>query len=262
MSERSQKATDALILNVGQTLLEDGHILAAFLDIEDAPPPKKALDYSPAEIAAAIDHTNLKPNAMKACIAQLCDEALEHGFAAVCVNPIHVKTCARMLAGAPVAVATVVGFPLGATPGSVKAFEAKSCIGLGADELDMVVNVGALKDGDWAKVKSDIGAVVQASGDKLVKVILETCWLTSEEIIAACLLSRSAGADFVKTSTGFGPAGATVEHVRLMRRVVGTQMGVKAAGGIRTALVARELLAAGATRLGASASIDLIQPIR
>ena len=166
-----------------------------------------------------------------------------------------------MLDGSAVAVATVIGFPLGATLSGVKAAEARACVDLGAGELDMVLDIGGLKDGQWARVKDDIAAVVEAARGRLVKVILETCWLTNEEIVAGCLLSRAAGAGFVKTSTGFGSAGATAAHVRLMRRAVGETMGVKAAGGIRTAETAREMLAAGASRLGASASIDLIATI-
>jgi len=207
-----------------------------------------------------IDHTLLKPEATYAQIAQLCDEARQYGFASVCVNATHVKRCAERLAGSPVKVCAVVGFPLGATVPEVKAYEAQQAIEDGATEIDMVINVGALKSKDNDLVARDIGAVVRtarASG-ALVKVIIEAALLTDEEKATACQLAKEAGADFVKTSTGFGPGGATARDVELMRRVVGLKMGIKAAGGIRTREDAEKMVAAGATRIGASASVKIV----
>ena len=207
-----------------------------------------------------IDHTLLKPEATYAEIAQLCDEARQYGFASVCVNATHVKRCAERLAGSPVKVCAVVGFPLGATVPEVKAYEAQQAIEDGATEIDMVINVGALKSKDNDLVARDIGAVVRtarASG-ALVKVIIEAALLTDEEKATACQLAKEAGADFVKTSTGFGPGGATARDVELMRRVVGPTMGIKAAGGIRTREDAEKMVAAGATRIGASASVKIV----
>ena len=207
-----------------------------------------------------IDHTLLKPEATYAQIAQLCDEARQYGFASVCVNATHVKRCAERLAGSPVKVCAVVGFPLGATVPEVKAYEAQQAIEDGATEIDMVINVGALKSKDDDLVARDIGAVVRtarASG-ALVKVIIEAALLTDEEKTTACQLAIEAGADFVKTSTGFGPGGATARDVELMRRVVGPRVGIKAAGGIRTREDAEMMVAAGATRIGASASVKIV----
>jgi len=207
-----------------------------------------------------IDHTLLKPEATYAQIAQLCDEARQYGFASVCVNATHVKRCAERLAGSPVKVCAVVGFPLGATVPEVKAYEAQQAIEDGATEIDMVINVGALKSKDDDLVARDIGAVVRtarASG-ALVKVIIEAALLTDEEKTTACQLAIEAGADFVKTSTGFGPGGATARDIELMRRVVGPKMGIKAAGGIRTREDAEMMVAAGATRIGASASVKIV----
>lgn len=226
-----------------------------------------------AEMASMIDHTLLKPEATPDQIAQLCYEARKHGFAAVCVNPTHVQLAAQLLKGSSVAVCTVVGFPLGATPPEVKAYEAQLAMDQGATEIDMVINIGALKSKDYALVARDIRAVVRVchartpsveaprSGTKgvLVKVIIEAVLLSEEEKIAACLLAKESGADYVKTSTGFAAGGATVADVALMRRVVGSKMGVKAAGGVRTAVDAQALVAAGATRIGASAGVKIIQ---
>jgi deoxyribose-phosphate aldolase len=216
-----------------------------------------------AEMASMIDHTLLKPDATPDQIAQLCYEARKHGFAAVCVNPTHVQLAAQLLKGASVAVCTVVGFPLGATPPEVKAYEAQLAMDQGATEIDMVINVGALKSKDYALVARDIRAVVRVCHTRtpsvLVKVIIEAVLLTEEEKIAACLLAKESGADYVKTSTGFASGGATVADVALMRRVVGSTMGVKAAGGVRTAADAQALVAAGATRIGASAGVKIIQ---
>jgi deoxyribose-phosphate aldolase len=212
-------------------------------------------------LAHTIDHTLLKPDATQDQIAQLCFEARKHGFASVCVNPAHVKLCADLLKGSGVPVCTVIGFPLGATPTDVKVFEAQQAIREGATELDMVINVGALKSRDYELVRGDIAAVARAchAGNSILKVIIEATFLTDEEKVIACQLAKVAGADFVKTSTGFGPSGATPEDVALMRRVVGPSMGVKAAGGIRTYADAQKMIAAGASRIGASASVKIIQ---
>jgi deoxyribose-phosphate aldolase len=207
-----------------------------------------------------IDHTLLKPEATYAQIAQLCDEARQYGFASVCVNATHVKRCAERLAGSPVKVCAVVGFPLGATLPEVKAYEAQLALENGATEIDMVINIGALKSKDDDLVARDIGAVVRMArtSGALVKVIIEAALLTDEEKATACQLAKEAGADFVKTSTGFGPGGATARDVELMRRVVGPKMGIKAAGGIRTREDAEKMVAAGATRIGASASVKIV----
>jgi deoxyribose-phosphate aldolase len=212
-------------------------------------------------LAHTIDHTLLKPDATQDQIAQLCFEARKHGFASVCVNPAHVKLCADLLKGSGVPVCTVIGFPLGATPTDVKVFEAHQAIREGASELDMVINVGALKSRDYELVRGDIAALARAchAGNAILKVIIEAAFLTDEEKVIACQLAKVAGADFVKTSTGFGPSGATPEDVALMRRVVGPSMGVKAAGGIRTYSDAQKMIAAGASRIGASASVKIIQ---
>jgi len=207
-----------------------------------------------------IDHTLLKPEATRAQVEQLCDEAKQYGFASVCVNPAHVRLCAQRLKGSPVKVCAVVGFPLGATLPEVKAFETQQALEAGATEIDMVINIGALKDKDADLVARDMAAVVRTAhaGNALVKVIIEATLLSDDEKTTACQLAQSAGADFVKTSTGFGPGGATVEDVALMRRVVGPMMGIKAAGGIRTLADAQKMMAAGATRIGASASVKIM----
>lgn len=212
-------------------------------------------------VARYIDHTLLKPDASQDQIAQLCYEARTYQFASVCVNPAHVKLSAQLLKDSNVDVCTVVGFPLGATPGTVKAYETQQAIRDGATEIDMVINVGALKSQDYATVKEDIGAVVRAAhaGNALVKVIIEAALLTDEEKVIASHLSKLAGADFVKTSTGFGPGGATAEDVVLMRQVVGPDIGVKAAGGVRNYADAQTMIAAGATRLGASAGVRIVK---
>lgn len=212
------------------------------------------------KLASMIDHTLLKPEATEAQVRQLCDEAKQSSFASVCVNPPYVALCASLLAGTPVRVCTVVGFPLGAHVPQVKAFEAEQAIRAGATEIDMVINVGALKNGDNALVEHDVAEVVRVShaAGALVKVIIEAALLTDEEKVTACRLAQSAGADFVKTSTGFGPGGATPHDVALMRQTVGPQMGVKAAGGIRILQDALAMIEAGATRIGASASVKII----
>ena len=212
-------------------------------------------------LAGMIDHTLLKPDATPDQIAQLCYEARKYGFASVCVNPVHVPLCADLLRGSPVRVCTVIGFPLGATAPEVKAFEAQNAIQQGATEIDMVINIGAVKAKDYELVARDIRGVVQVghAANALVKVILETSLLNEEEKVAACLLAKEAGADFVKTSTGFSTGGATVDDVALMRRVVGPEMGVKASGGVRSRSDAEDMVKAGATRLGASAGVKIVQ---
>jgi deoxyribose-phosphate aldolase len=213
------------------------------------------------KVAAMIDHTLLKPDATPDQIAQLCYEARKYRFASVCVNPTHVRLCADLLRGSDVKVCTVVGFPLGATPPEVKLFEAQNALNDGATEIDMVINIGALKSNDYELVARDIRGIVLAvhQAGALVKVIIETSLLTREEKVAACLLAKEAGADFVKTSTGFSGGGATTEDVSLMREVVGSAVGVKASGGIRTYEDAQNMLSAGATRIGASAGVAILQ---
>jgi deoxyribose-phosphate aldolase len=206
-----------------------------------------------------IDHTILTAGATVAQIEQLCEEARAHHFAAVCVNPYHVRRCAELLCGSDVRVCTVVGFPLGATTTEVKVHEATRALQDGAREIDMVINVGALRSGDHELVRQDIAAVARACHERgaILKVIIETALLTDDEKVTACQLACAAGADFVKTSTGFGPGGATAEDVALMRRVVGPEVGVKAAGGIKTREDAERMIAAGASRIGASAGVAI-----
>ena len=205
-----------------------------------------------------IDHTLLKPESTQAQIDQLVAEAIEQQFASVCVNPTWVSYAAKLLKGTGVNVCTVIGFPLGANTSSVKAFETKDAIINGADEIDMVINIGQLKSGQYDAVEADIRAVVEASGNKLVKVIIETCLLTDEEKVKACQLAVAAGADYVKTSTGFSTAGANVTDVKLMRETVGPNIGVKAAGGARSYADAEAFVEAGATRIGTSAGLAII----
>lgn len=205
-----------------------------------------------------IDHTLLKQDASLAQIEHLLAEAKDYDFASVCVNPTWVATAAEALKGTDVKVCTVVGFPLGANTPAVKAFETKDAIANGADEIDMVINVGALKSGNLDLVETDIRAVVEACGDKLVKVIIEACLLTDEEKVTACQLAQKAGADFVKTSTGFSTGGATVADVALMRQTVGPDMGVKAAGGARSYADAVAFVEAGATRIGTSSGVAIL----
>lgn len=219
---------------------------------------EKRMEITRKNVAGIIDHTLLKPEASEAQIEKLCREAMEYHFASVCVNPGYVKQCAETLKDSSVNVCTVIGFPLGATTTESKAFEAKNAVENGADEVDMVVNVGKIKSGDWDFVKKDIEAVVQAAGGHLVKVIIETCLLTDDEKVKACLAAKEAGADFVKTSTGFSTGGAKPEDVALMRRTVGPDMGVKASGGIHTAEEAIACINAGATRLGCSAGVQIM----
>jgi deoxyribose-phosphate aldolase len=221
-------------------------------------------------LASAIDHTLLKPDATRAEIETLCREAVEFGFATVCVNPVWVGTCARLVRSGPLpeggprarpGVCSVVGFPLGATTCDVKSYETRRAIFDGADEIDMVINVGALKSGDLRLVAQDIEAVTAPCREHgvLSKVIIEAALLSDDEKVAACTIAKAAGADFVKTSTGFGPGGATAHDVALMRRVVGETIGVKAAGGVRDLESARAMIAAGASRLGASAGVRIVR---
>lgn len=209
-------------------------------------------------IAAMIDHTLLKPEATPAQIEKLCAEAAEYHFASVCVNPVYIPLAARLLKGTGVKVCCVVGFPLGAIAPEQKATEAASCAAMGAEELDMVIHVGAAKAGDWALVQRDIEGVVKAAAGHTVKVIIETCLLTDEEKVKACEAAKAAGAHFVKTSTGFSTGGATTHDIALMRKTVGPEMGVKASGGIRDYETAMAMIEAGANRIGASAGIAIV----
>jgi deoxyribose-phosphate aldolase len=211
------------------------------------------------ELARKIDHTLLRPDATKEQIEKLCREAREHAFATVCVNPAWVRLCAEELRGSYTGVCSVVGFPLGATLPEVKAYEAARVVADGAAEVDMVLHVGGLKSGDYRGVERDIAGVVEASRGRLVKVIIEAALLTDEEKVKACVLAKAACAHFVKTSTGFGPGGATAEDVALMRQVVGPDMGVKAAGGVRDLKSAKAMIQAGADRIGASVGVKIVQ---
>ena len=213
---------------------------------------------NPQVLAGMIDHTILKPEATRAEVARLCDEAIAHGFASVCVNAVHAGFVAGRLKNSAVKTCVVVGFPLGASGAAAKADEAVRAIADGADEIDMVIDVGALREGDLDRFRADIAAVRQATAGKVLKVIIETCLLNDAQKETACRISKELGADFVKTSTGFSSGGATVEDIALMRRVVGPEMGVKASGGVRTAETAWALVEAGATRIGASASIAIV----
>jgi deoxyribose-phosphate aldolase len=219
---------------------------------------------APSGVAAMIDHTLLKPDATRQNIEELCREAAQFHFATVCVNPVWVALCARLLAASGVGVCSVVGFPLGATMPDVKGYETQRAIFDGAREIDMVINVGALKSGDLRIVERDIEAVVAPCREcgALSKVIIEAALLTDDEKVTACTLAKAAGADYVKTSTGFGPGGATAADVALMRRVVGAEMGVKAAGGVRDLESVNAMIAAGATRVGASAGVKIVQQSR
>jgi deoxyribose-phosphate aldolase len=216
-------------------------------------------DYTPAEVAAMIDHTILKADATKEEVLQICREAKQYQFATVCVNAGWVAVAADELKGSGVGITTVVGFPLGATTTASKAAEAKFAIADGATEVDMVLNIGLLKSGDLEGVQRDVAGVAEAvKGLAVLKVILETGLLTDEEKVAACEICVKAGADFVKTSTGFGKGGATVEDIALMRRTVGPDLGVKASGGVRDRETALQMISAGATRIGASSGIAIV----
>lgn len=212
------------------------------------------------DVAGIIDHTVLKADTPREAIRILCLEAMEHKFKAVCVNPVHVKYCSDLMKDSQVRVATVIGFPLGANTSQTKAFETRDAIAMGADEVDMVINIGALKDGNHNLVRDDIEAVVMAAGKQaLVKVIIETALLTDDEKKKACELAMEAGADFVKTSTGFSSGGATLEDVRLMRSVVGDKLGVKASGGVKDYKTAIAMMEAGANRIGTSSGVEIVK---
>jgi deoxyribose-phosphate aldolase len=210
------------------------------------------------DLARVIDHTLLKPDATRDDLRKLCSEAMTWRFFSVCVNSVNVPFCRQQLTGSTVCVCAVVGFPLGAMTPNAKAFETSEAIRAGADEIDMVINVGALKSGDYALVLDDIARVVGAAPGRVVKVILETSMLTRDEKVVACALSKAAGASYVKTSTGFGGGGATADDIALMRGVVGPELGVKASGGVRTAADADRMIAVGATRVGASSSVAIV----
>lgn len=213
------------------------------------------------EIASMIDHTILKAFATREQVVELCKEALQYGFASVCVNPCHVKLVAEQLKGSNVKVCTVIGFPLGANVSEVKAFEAKQAVEQGAHEVDMVINIGALKEKNYSYVEEDIRAVVEASNGAEVKVIIETCYLDDKEKEIACQLAQKAGAHFVKTSTGFGTEGASADDVALMKKAVGEAMKVKASGGIRTLEDLLSMVEAGADRIGASAGVQILEEL-
>lgn len=224
--------------------------------------PAETWPEGPGALAQYIDHTLLKPDATATDIARLCDEAVAHGFHSVCVNPYHVPFAVTHLRGTGIKVCTVIGFPLGATTSFAKMCEARDAIGAGAGELDMVINVGALKSGDLGSVEADIEMVVRAAGGAPVKVILETGLLTPEEKVAGCKAAQAAGAQFVKTSTGFGRGGATVEDVRLMREATEDALRVKASGGIRDLSTAVAMIRAGAARLGTSSSVKIMAELK
>ena len=239
-----------------EALIREVEAQTAELGVYPAPAPALSAD----TIAKYIDHTLLKPDASVDDIRRICDEAREMGAASVCVNPSYIRFVAEQLRGTDVTPCCVIGFPLGATTPEVKAFEAEGAVLDGAREVDMVINVGAVKSGDWKLVRRDIEEVVDAvEGQALVKVIIETCLLTDEEKVKACAVAKLAGAAFVKTSTGFSTGGAKPEDVRLMRETVGPEMGVKASGGVRTYEDAKAMIDAGASRLGASAGKKIIE---
>jgi len=210
-------------------------------------------------MASMIDHTVLKPFASKEHILQGCREALEHKFASVCINPCFIKLVAKELKDSDVKTCTVISFPLGANTSDIKSSEARNAVNDGAQEIDMVINIGALKDGDLTYVENDISQVVKASGGAIVKVIIETCYLTDEEKVIACEIAKKAGASYVKTSTGFATGGATAHDIDLMRRTVGKDLGVKASGGVKTLHDALIMLEAGANRIGASSGVEIIR---
>lgn len=219
---------------------------------------KSGIGHVRADLAPYIDHTLLKPDATRDDLRRLCEEAARFGFASVCVNSANVRFCKTLLQGKNVMVVAVVGFPLGASSPEAKAFEAREAVRNGADEIDMVMNIGALKSKDYALVLEDIRKVVKAVAPKKVKVIIETGMLSHNEKVVACALAKVGGAAFVKTSTGFGPGGATAQDVALMKEVVGEEVEVKASGGIRTPEAAQQMIEAGATRIGASASVAIV----
>lgn len=243
--------------------MELSQIVSLAQEYEHQLPPASAQLNIPEgnQIAGWIDHTLLKPEATAAQVRVLCQEAMQYHFASVCINPVYVPLACGLLRDAPEAICTVVGFPLGAVLPEFKVYETMACINSGASEIDMVINIGALKSEAFGLIMNEVQAVTQTAHNQgaITKVILETALLTRREKILACLISKAAGADFVKTSTGFGTGGATIEDVELMRRVVGLDMGVKAAGGIRTYADAMAMIKAGANRLGASAGVKIVQ---
>ncbi len=216
---------------------------------------------SPEKIAEIIDHTNLKAETRVEDVKKLCDEAKSYGFASVCVNPANVELCADLLKNSDVNICTVIGFPLGANTSKIKFFETKDAVQHGADEIDMVMNIGALKSGFNDAVKTDIEGVITSAEANTIKVIIETALLTEEEKITACEIVKDAGADFIKTSTGFGHPGATVEDIVLIRKTVGPQMGIKASGGIRNIKTVFDMVKAGATRIGTSSSVKIMEEL-
>lgn len=259
--EKIAREVQSRLLALGLPPRESGRVPYRFKDIPPLKPIRNHMstrEKLAKNIASYIDHTLLKADASRQQLEKLCEEAIGHKFAAVCVNSSHIGTVSALLKGSEVKPIAVVGFPLGAASTPAKAFEAKEAIREGAREIDMVINIGALKDTNYGLVMSDIYEVVEASKPYPVKVILETAMLTEEQKIIGCVLSKIAGAAFVKTSTGFGPGGATVEDIALMRRVVGPTMGVKASGGVRTAKEAISMIEAGATRIGTSHGVSMV----
>ncbi len=212
----------------------------------------------PGDVAKFIDHTLLKADADRREIEKLCNEALDKGFYALCVNPCRVKRVARLLENKPVKICTVIGFPLGADSSDTKVYQAKSALETGAHELDMVVNIGAVKDREYKGVEREIIEVKKAAGDRIVKVIIETCFLNYDEKVTLCNIAKESGADFIKTSTGFGSAGATITDVKLIRKIIGPDMGVKAAGGIGDFETFKDMVEAGANRIGSSNGIRIL----
>ena len=255
--EKSWQLIERVATRLSGTLAREGSRIR--IDLPPQPVSAETMGVTSAgDLARFIDHTLLKPEATREQIENLCREAIEYEFFAVCVNSVYVPFCAELLGGSPVKVCTVVGFPLGASSSEAKAFEASDAAAKGADELDMVINIGRLKSGEYAAVHDDVRGVVDAAAGRPVKAIIETALVSDEEKVIACLLARAAGASFVKTSTGFAASGAKIEDVRLMRASVGPRFGVKAAGGIRDTGTAVKMLSAGATRLGTSASIAIV----
>jgi deoxyribose-phosphate aldolase len=276
--EELQRLIDVIVSELATTAARPPTLCACHAVVDDCCPDRlrsvldagatrvglHAAGGAPAGVAAMIDHTLLKPDATRANIEELCREAMQFKFATVCVNPTWVALAARVLAGSGVGVCSVVGFPLGATTADVKGYETQRAIFDGAREIDMVINIGALKSADLRTVERDIEAVTGPcrSCGRLSKVIIEAALLTDDEKITACTLAKAAGADYVKTSTGFASGGATAADVALMRRVVGSEMGVKAAGGVRDLEGMKAMIAAGATRVGASAGVKIVQQAR
>ena len=260
-SEAGGPGPDVSIEQVAQRVLRALGKAAEGYEVPPPPAPPDPDRLTPEAVAGMIDHTLLKPDATAQQVAALCEEGKRYRFAAVCVHPAWVDQCVRALSGSSVKVASVIGFPSGMTTSEVKAYEARTVLSLGAAELDMVLNIGALKSGNFCLVWNDILAVAEAAREReaTLKVILETGYLTDEEKIAACIIARVAGADFVKTSTGFGPGGATEADIRLMRQAVGGALGVKAAGGVRSWEQALRMILAGADRIGTSSGVRIVE---